>query len=273
MPVAHIDSYYAASANPAPGHPALTGDVDADVCVVGGGIAGCATALFLAERGYKVVLLEGHRIGFGASGRSGGQAIVGYACSQDKLVAQVGEADARRMFDISVAALDLMWDLIGKHRDLLRPALGSCACRAQAAAGGRPARAPGRTEWLRLHRHSLARPGRTGCGARHRSLHRRPARRPQRTPASAELHTGTRGRCGRGGCRDLRTGNGRRHRARRYREAAHRRRPDGAGEARRTVLQRLHRREDLEAAARPHHAGRHVRHRHRAGSGRRASKR
>lgn len=116
MPVEHIASYYAASANPAPNRPALTGDVDADVCVVGGGIAGCATALFLAERGYKVVLLEGHRVGFGASGRSGGQAIVGYACSQDTLVAQVGQADARKMFDISVAALDLVQDLIAKHR-------------------------------------------------------------------------------------------------------------------------------------------------------------
>jgi gamma-glutamylputrescine oxidase len=116
MPVEHIDSYYAASANPAPNRPPLTGDVAADVCVVGGGIAGCATALFLAERGYKVVLLEGNRIAFGASGRSGGQAIVGYACSQDKLVAQVGKSAAKRMFDISVAALDLVKALIDKHR-------------------------------------------------------------------------------------------------------------------------------------------------------------
>jgi len=97
MPVKHIDSYYAASAHAAPDHPRLAGDVEADVCVVGGGIAGCSTALFLAERGYKVVLLEGNRIAFGASGRSGGQAIVGYACSQDTLAAQVGEADARKM--------------------------------------------------------------------------------------------------------------------------------------------------------------------------------
>ncbi|MDH5175805.1 MAG: FAD-dependent oxidoreductase, partial [Gammaproteobacteria bacterium] len=66
MPVAHIDSYYAASAHPAPDSPPLLGDVEADVCVVGGGIAGCSTALFLAERGYKVVLLEGNRIAFGA---------------------------------------------------------------------------------------------------------------------------------------------------------------------------------------------------------------
>lgn len=116
MTVPHIDSYYAASAHPAPHGPELQGDVAADVCVVGGGIAGCATALFLAERGYKVVLLEGNRIAYGASGRSGGQAIVGYACSQDTLVAQVGKADARKMFDISVEALDLMRDLIAKHR-------------------------------------------------------------------------------------------------------------------------------------------------------------
>jgi gamma-glutamylputrescine oxidase len=115
MPVAHIDSYYAASANAAPDHPPLRGDLEADVCVVGGGIAGCATALFLAERGFKVVLLEGNRIAFGASGRSGGQAIVGYACSQDKLVAQVGPADAKRMFDISVDALTLVQNLVTKH--------------------------------------------------------------------------------------------------------------------------------------------------------------
>jgi gamma-glutamylputrescine oxidase len=116
MPVQHIDSYYAASAHAAPDHPRLAGDVEADVCVVGGGIAGCSTALFLAERGYKVVLLEGNRIAFGASGRSGGQAIVGYACSQGKLVAQVGRADAKKMFDITVDALDLMKELVARHR-------------------------------------------------------------------------------------------------------------------------------------------------------------
>ena len=116
MPVEHVASYYAASANPAPSRPPLTADVEADVCVVGGGIAGCATALFLAQRGYQVVLLEGNRIAFGASGRSGGQAIVGYACSQDRLVAQVGKADARKMFDISVDALDLLQSLVEQHR-------------------------------------------------------------------------------------------------------------------------------------------------------------
>jgi gamma-glutamylputrescine oxidase len=115
MPTEHINSYYAASAHPAPLRAALTGDVEADVCVVGGGIAGCSTALHLAERGYKVVLLEAQRVGWGASGRSGGQAIVGYSCSQQKLEALVGTADANRMFDLSVESLDLMQQLIVRH--------------------------------------------------------------------------------------------------------------------------------------------------------------
>ncbi|MGI9245702.1 MAG: NAD(P)/FAD-dependent oxidoreductase, partial [Steroidobacteraceae bacterium] len=111
----HIDSYYAATANPSPARPALRGGVDADVCVIGGGLAGCATALHLAERGYRVVVLEGRRVAWGASGRSGGQAIVGYACSQDKLVAQVGRETARRMFDFTVEALDLIRDRVARH--------------------------------------------------------------------------------------------------------------------------------------------------------------
>src|SRR5512137_885373 len=111
----HIRSYYAASANPAPFHEPLRGDVTADVCVIGGGISGCSTALNLAERGYKVVLLEGQRIGWGASGRSGGQAIFGFAAGQDKLVAQVGKETARRMFDVSVEALDLLEERVARH--------------------------------------------------------------------------------------------------------------------------------------------------------------
>ena len=58
----HIDSWYAASTPPQPLRRALEGDVEADACVIGGGIAGCSTALHLAERGYRVVLLEAHRV-------------------------------------------------------------------------------------------------------------------------------------------------------------------------------------------------------------------
>ncbi|MBL8266397.1 NAD(P)/FAD-dependent oxidoreductase [Steroidobacter sp.] len=108
-------SYYAASANPAPEHPPLRGDITADVCVVGGGLAGCSTALDLAERGYKVVLLEGQHVGWGASGRSGGQAITGFASGQHKLVNQVGAENARRMWDISLEGVRLIRDRVAKH--------------------------------------------------------------------------------------------------------------------------------------------------------------
>jgi gamma-glutamylputrescine oxidase len=112
----HIRSYYAASSHASPPRDSLRGDLTADVCVVGGGIAGCSTALNLAERGYRVVLLEGQRVGWGASGRSGGQAIFGYAAGQDKLVAQVGRETARRMFDVSVEALDVLKSRVARHK-------------------------------------------------------------------------------------------------------------------------------------------------------------
>lgn len=111
----HIDSYYAASANPAPDHPPLEGAIDADVCVIGGGIAGCSTALHLAERGYRVALLEGRRIGWGASGRSGGQAIAGFASGQHKLEAQVGFENARRMWEVSLEGLRLIRERVERH--------------------------------------------------------------------------------------------------------------------------------------------------------------
>ncbi len=108
-------SYYLATAHPAPAHPPLRESVEADVCVVGGGIAGCSTALHLAERGYRVVLLEGEHIGWGASGRSGGQALAGYASGQGKLVAALGRDDARKLWDLSVAALDLLRERVARH--------------------------------------------------------------------------------------------------------------------------------------------------------------
>ena len=93
----------------------LRGEHRVDVAVVGGGIAGCSAALHLAKRGYRVALLEAHVVGYGASGRSGGQTIFGLAASQKSLIAQVGRDDARRLFDLSIEALDLTQSLIREH--------------------------------------------------------------------------------------------------------------------------------------------------------------
>jgi len=111
----YVASYYAASAREAPERAALEGAVAADVCVVGGGIAGCSAALHLAERGLKVVLLEQNRIGWGASGRSGAQAIHGIACGQAKLARLIGAAGARTVWDVSVEGLALMRELIHRY--------------------------------------------------------------------------------------------------------------------------------------------------------------
>ncbi len=77
--VAHPASYYAASANDTRQRPALEGSVSCDVCVIGAGYTGLSTAIHLAESGFKVVVLEASRIGFGASGRNGGQIVHSYS--------------------------------------------------------------------------------------------------------------------------------------------------------------------------------------------------
>ena len=114
--LARTRSYYAASAHAAPNRAELYSSIDCDVCVVGGGIAGCSTALHLAEGGYDVVLLEEYRIGWGASGRSGAQAIRGVAASHLKLEQLIGPSDARVVWDVSIEGLALMQDLIERHR-------------------------------------------------------------------------------------------------------------------------------------------------------------
>jgi gamma-glutamylputrescine oxidase len=75
-------SYYAATAPRDMSFSALQSTVDCDVAVVGGGLAGLSAAIELADRGYSVVLLEAQQVGWGASGRNGGQVIAGLACDQ-----------------------------------------------------------------------------------------------------------------------------------------------------------------------------------------------
>ncbi|MEM7178529.1 MAG: FAD-binding oxidoreductase, partial [Pseudomonadota bacterium] len=114
-PGAHADSWYAASAGEFPSHPALRGEIRADVCVVGGGYAGLSAALHLAERGIDVVLVEAHRLGWGASGRNGGQLGIGPRAEMAKYERAVGKAEARKVWDIAVAANRLVRDLVARH--------------------------------------------------------------------------------------------------------------------------------------------------------------
>src|SRR5260221_12251119 len=108
-------SYYAATANPAPSRPALAGDVSVDACVIGGGYTGLSAALELSERGYKTLLLESHRIGWGASGRNGGQLNTGLRKGPGDLIAMFGKARAKRLFDLAEEAKALVRERIRRH--------------------------------------------------------------------------------------------------------------------------------------------------------------
>ena len=94
-------TYYAATANPSPERPALQGDVHADVCVIGAGYTGLSTALFLAEAGMQVVVLEAVKVGFGASGRNGGQLVNSYSRDIDTVAQQVDAKAAKLIGDMA----------------------------------------------------------------------------------------------------------------------------------------------------------------------------
>ncbi len=104
-------SYYADTADPASTRPAALGEIRADVCIVGGGFTGLSTALHLARRGFKSVVVEAQRVGFGASGRNGGQVGTGQRQDQDWLEQSLGRDAAHRLWDISRDAVQLVRDL------------------------------------------------------------------------------------------------------------------------------------------------------------------
>ncbi|NEX47270.1 NAD(P)/FAD-dependent oxidoreductase [Pseudotabrizicola algicola] len=108
-------SYYAATATPLAPFPALKGQHSADVCIVGGGYTGLSAALHLAQAGLRVVLLEAHRVGFGASGRNGGQVGSGQRQDQDWLEAKAGREAARHLWDMGEEAKALVRGLIERH--------------------------------------------------------------------------------------------------------------------------------------------------------------
>ena len=108
-------TYYAATANPAPQRPALQGDVHADVCVIGAGYTGLSTALFLAEAGVQVVVLEAVRVGFGASGRNGGQLVNSYSRDIDAVAQQVDANAAKLIGDMAFEGNRIIRERIARY--------------------------------------------------------------------------------------------------------------------------------------------------------------
>lgn len=111
----HPPSYYAATATDTPDRPQLRGDVRADVCIVGGGYTGLNAALTLAQKGYHVVVLEAKKIGWGASGRNGGQLHSGQRREQEWLEARLGLSNAKKLWDLAEEAKHHVKSLIADH--------------------------------------------------------------------------------------------------------------------------------------------------------------
>ncbi|GLK81649.1 NAD(P)/FAD-dependent oxidoreductase [Methylopila turkensis] len=108
-------SYYEA-VNPAPApRPRLVGERRFDVAIIGAGYTGLSAALHLAERGVSVAVLEQARVGWGASGRNGGQVHTGQRLGQDELERLMGPADARKLWDMAEEAKALQRDLVARH--------------------------------------------------------------------------------------------------------------------------------------------------------------
>lgn len=112
----YVDSYYADTALPLLECAALQGEITADVCVIGGGYTGVSTALHLADKGYSVALLEAQRIGWGASGRNGGHVGVGQRKGQQELESMLGKERAKILWDMGLEAVQLVRDLVTRHR-------------------------------------------------------------------------------------------------------------------------------------------------------------
>ncbi|MFG0867739.1 NAD(P)/FAD-dependent oxidoreductase [Pseudomonas sp. FYR_7] len=111
----HAASYYAASSAPHPDHAYLQGEHTADVCIIGGGYSGLNTALELAERGFSVILLEARKIGWGASGRNGGQLIRGVGHGLEQFLPVLGEQGVRDLQLMGLEAVQIVRDRVARH--------------------------------------------------------------------------------------------------------------------------------------------------------------
>lgn len=109
------DGWYADTADKLPAYDALSGDQRADLCVIGCGYTGLSAALHAAQAGLDVVLIDAQRVGFGASGRNGGQVQSGFNTSQQALEKMLGKADAIKLWAMSQDAMSLTKDLCATY--------------------------------------------------------------------------------------------------------------------------------------------------------------
>jgi gamma-glutamylputrescine oxidase len=112
----HANSWYAASANDKRVRPQLKGEIEADVCVIGAGFTGISAALELCERGYSVVVLEAERIGFGASGRNGGQIVNGYSRDLQTIAGRYGPEKAVKLGAMSLEGGEIIRNRVEKYK-------------------------------------------------------------------------------------------------------------------------------------------------------------
>ncbi|HEX2147057.1 MAG TPA: FAD-binding oxidoreductase [Pseudorhizobium sp.] len=111
----HTHSWYAASANDKRLRPKLEGDVEAEICIIGAGFTGISAALELCERGYSVVVVEAERVGFGASGRNGGQIVNGYSRDLETIAARYGQDKAVRLGEMSLEGGQIIRDRVARY--------------------------------------------------------------------------------------------------------------------------------------------------------------
>jgi len=112
---AYPQSYYAASANPVPARLELNGEVETDVCIVGAGYTGLSTAIALLENGFKVSIVEAAKVGFGASGRNGGQIVNSYSRDIDVIERSVGPKQAQLLGDMAFEGGRIIRERIAKY--------------------------------------------------------------------------------------------------------------------------------------------------------------
>lgn len=115
MPTQHTNSYYAATRNDTRDRPPLDDNVSADICVIGAGFTGISSALHLAEAGYQVVVLEAARMGYGASGRNGGQLVNSYSRDIDVIERNYGTETARVLGGMAFEGAEIIRERIAQY--------------------------------------------------------------------------------------------------------------------------------------------------------------